>query len=248
MKQNEAVIKTIEGLGGVATLGQLNKEVFKITDCEWKTKTPYASIRRIVQLDKNIFKIKPGLYGLVKMKSEIEKRGIIIETEKNFDSIEVLEFNHSYYQGLLLITGKLMGLSTFVPKQDKNKKFYDERKLGEISTLAELPNYTYSNIVHRSSTVDVIWLNERNLPHSFFEVEHSTDIQNSLLKFNDLQDFYCRMIIVADSKRKPEYLNKINYSSFRDLSQNKRVSFMDYESLSKQYESLLEQQKFDFIL
>ena len=248
MKQNEAVILTLEKLGGVATLGQLNQEVFKIKDCEWKTKTPFASIRRIVQLDTNIFKIKPGLYGLKKMKAEIENRGIIIETEKNIDSKEFQEFNHSFYQGLLLIVGKLKGLSTFVPNQDKNRKFYDERKLGDISSMNELPMYSYDNIVQRSSTIDVIWFNERNLPHSFFEVEHSTDIQNSLLKFNDLQDFYSRMIIVADNKRKTEYLNKIKYSSFKDLSINNRVSFLDYESLNKQYESLIEQQSFEIIL
>lgn len=248
MKQNEAVILTLEKLGGVATLGQLNQEVFKIKDCEWKTKTPFASIRRIVQLDTNIFKIKPGLYGLKKMKSEIENRGIIIETGKNIDSKEFQEFNHSYYQGLLLIVGKLKGLSTFVPNQDKNRKFYDERKLGDIRTMNELPKYSYDNIVQRSSTIDVIWFNERNLPHSFFEVEHSTDIQNSLLKFNDLQDFYSRMIIVADNKRKAEYLNKIKYSSFKDLSKNNRVSFLDYESLNKQYESLIEQQSFELVL
>lgn len=248
MKQNEAVILTIEKLGGVATLGQLNQEVFKLTECEWKTKTPFASIRRIVQLDKNIFKIKPGLYGLEKMKAEIENRGIVIETKKNIDSKEFQEFNHSYYQGLLLIIGKLKGLSTFVPNQDKNKKFFDERRLGEISTISELPKYTYDNLVQRSSTIDVIWFNNRNLPHSFFEIEHSTDIQNSLLKFNDLQDFYSRMIIVADSKRKTDYLNKIKYSSFKDLSINNRVSFLDYESLNKQYESLIEQQNFEFIL
>lgn len=248
MKQNEAVILTLEKLGGVATLGQLNQEVFKIKDCEWKTKTPFASIRRIVQLDTNIFKIKPGLYGLKKMKSEIENRGIIIETGKNIDSKEFQEFNHSYYQGLLLIVGKLKGLSTFVPNQDKNRKFYDERKLGDIRTMNELPKYSYDNIVQRSSTIDVIWFNERNLPHSFFEVEHSTDIQNSLLKFNDLQDFYSRMIIVADNKRKADYLNKIKYSSFKDLSKNNRVSFLDYESLNKQYESLIEQQSFELVL
>ncbi len=248
MKQNEAVISTLEKLGGIATLGQLNQEVFKIKDCEWKTKTPFASIRRIVQTDKNIFKIKPGLYGLKKMKTEIENRGIIIETGKNIDSKELQEFNHSYYQGLLLIVGKLKGLSTFVPNQDKNKKFYDERKLGEISTISELPKYSYDSIVQRSSSIDVIWFNERNLPHSFFEVEHSTNIQNSLLKFNDLQDFYSRMIIVADNKRKADYINKIKYSSFKDLSRNKRVSFLDYESLNKQYESLIEQQSFETIL
>ncbi|HQP03330.1 MAG TPA: hypothetical protein PLP11_01885 [Bacteroidales bacterium] len=248
MKQNEAVILTLEKLGGVATLGQLNQEVFKIKDCEWKTKTPFASIRRIVQLDKNIFKIKPGLYGLEKMKAEIENRGIIIETGKNTDSKEFQEFNHSYYQGLLLIVGGLKGLSTFVPNQDKNRKFYDERKLGDISSMNELPKYSYDNIVQRSSTIDVIWFNERNLPHSFFEVEHSTDIQNSLLKFNDLQDFYARMVIVADSKREQDYLTKKNYTAFRNLVQNNRISFLNYEILGRQYEKLIEEQQFKFIL
>lgn len=248
MKQNEAVVKTLENLGGVATLGQINQEVFKISDCVWKTKTPFASIRRIVQQDKNIFKIKPGLYGLLKMKAEIVKRGIIIETEKNADSKEFQEFNHSFYQGLLLIIGNLKGLTTFVPNQDRNRKFYDERKLGEISSINEIPLYSFQNLVQRSSTIDVIWFNERKMPHSFFEVEHSTDIQNSLLKFNDLQDFYSRMIIVADLRRKNDYLSKIKYSSFKDLSDNNRVSFLDYETLNRQYERIIEQQNFEFIL
>ena len=247
MKQNEAVILTLEKLGGVATLGQLNQEVFKITECNWKTKTPFASIRRIVQLDKNIYKIKPGLYGLLSHKNSLEHIGIIQETDNNKDSKEVLEFNHSYYQGLLLMVGKLKGLKTFIPNQDKNRLFINQ-KLGDLRTINELPNYSYPRIVQRSSTIDVIWFNEQDLPHSFFEVEHSTDIQNSLLKFNDLQDFYSRMVIVADERRRNEFENKIIYSSFKDLSSNKRVIFLNYEALNKQYESLIEQQKFEFIL
>ena len=247
MKQHEAVIQTLEKLGGVATLGQLNREVFKIKDCKWNTKTPFASIRRIVQLDKNIYKIKPGLYGLLKLKKSIENRGIIQENAKNLNSKELIEINHSYYQGLLLTTGNLKGLKTFIPNQDKNRLFLNT-KLGDLRTADSLPEYTYPSIVKRSSTIDVIWLNERGMPHSFFEVEHSTDIQNSLLKFNDLQDFHSRMVIVADTKRKKEYLDKIKYSSFKDLSKNNRVSFLDFETLCKQYESLIEQDKMGFIL
>lgn len=247
MKQNEAVILTLERLGGVATLGQLNQEVFKISDCRWNTKTPFASIRRIVQLDKNIYKIKPGLYGLLSHKKSIESKGIIQETEKNKDSKDVIEFNHSYFQGLLLTIGNLKGLKTFVPNQDKNR-LYINTKLADIRTLNDLPEYTYPNLVQRSSTIDVIWFNERNMPHSFFEVEHSTDIQNSLLKFNDLQDFYVRMVIVADIKRKREYLNKIKFSSFKDLIKNNRVFFLNYEALNKQYENIIEQMNYEFIL
>ena len=188
MKQYEAVIETLNKLGGVATLGELYREVFKIKDCEWKTKTPFASIRRIVQQTKDIYKIRPGLYGLERYKKLIEDRGIIAETEKNRDSDDVKTFNHSYYQGILLMVGKFHNMQTFVPSQDKNKKFYDGKKLQELSTLNELPPFSYPELIKRSSTIDTIWFNERNMPHSFFEVEYSTDIQNSLLKFNTLSN------------------------------------------------------------
>lgn len=49
MKQHEAVIKIMEESGGYATLGYLNQEVLKVPDVIWNTKTPFASIRRIVQ-------------------------------------------------------------------------------------------------------------------------------------------------------------------------------------------------------
>jgi len=245
MKQYEAVLQTIENLGGIATLGQLNQEVFKIANCNWDTKTPFASIRRIVQLRPEIYKIRPGLYGLVKMKKQNESKGILEETQKNRNSKEVIEFNHNYYQGILLQLGGLKKLETFIPNQDKNKKFLD-KTLGNFRSLNVIPQFSYPNIVQRSSTIDVIWFNDRGLPHSFFEVEHSTDIQNSLLKFNDLQDFYVRMVIVADKIRREEYENKIKYSSFKEIQ--KRVGFLDYEGLTKQYENIIEQQKFSFIL
>ena len=242
MKQYEAVILTIERLGGVATLGELNHEIFKIEDCEWKTKTPFASIRRIVQQNKEIYKIKPGLYGLMKYKKENERNGFIEETEKNKDSEEMIEFNHSYYQGLLLEIGNLKKLDTFIPNQDKNRKFIN-RKLCDLSSLKKIPEFSYPEIIKRSSTIDVIWFdnrlfddNEIKLPHSFFEVEHSTDIQNSLLKYNDLQNFYTEMFIVADEVRKQEFEKKISYSAFRELKENNRVKFLSYDRLVELYE------------
>lgn len=245
MKQHEAVIATLERLGGIATLGQLNQEVFKIEDCEWKTKTPFASIRRIVQLNKDIYKIKPGLYGLLSYKKQNEAKGIVEDTSHNKDSKEVSEFNHSYYQGLILTIGNLRHFKTFLPYQDKNKLFLNE-KLGELSTLDKIPPYSYENLVKRCATVDVIWFNERKMPHSFFEVEHSTDIQNSLLKFNDLQDFHSRMYIVADRKRRIEFETKINYAGLKDIKP--RVQFLDYEALTKQYEQTIESSKFSVLI
>lgn len=248
MKQYEAVIETLDRLGGIATLNELNKEVFKIKECEWKTKTPFASIRRIVQQTKGIYKIKPGLYGLEKCKKQLEEKGFIVETENNKDSNDVKMFNHTYYQGILLIIGKYRGMQTYIPQQDKNKEFYNGKKLKELSTLNEQPHYSYPEIIKRSSTIDTIWFNERNMPHSFFEIEHSTDIQNSLLKFYDLQDFYTRMTIVADIKRKSEFDSKLHFNAFNDLLKHKRVSFLSYDALIQQYEMEIAKQSLDFIL
>ena len=149
MTQREAVIQTLERLGGIATLGTLYQEVFKIAECTWKTKTPFASIRQIVQLAPEIYKIKPGLWALESHRKELESNGIFEQTEKNKESAEVKNFNHSYYQGLLLTMGNLRGKNTFVPNQDKNKRF-DERTLGQIRTLNSISEYSFSDIVQRA--------------------------------------------------------------------------------------------------
>ena len=226
---------------------QLYQEVFKIKECVWVTKTPQASVRRIVQENNQIYKIKPGLYGLKSHQKELESLGILVETAHNQDSKAVEQFNHTYYQGLLLTVGKLKNMNTFVPNQDKNKLFL-KQKLSEIRTLQKIPPFSYDNLVKRSSTIDAIWFNEREMPHSFFEVEHSTNIQDSLLKFNDLQDFYARMFIVAAKRRFREFELKISYSSFSELKKNKRVNFLSYEELEKQYRQLAERQFFDTLL
>lgn len=249
MKQYEAVKETIDKLGGLATLNQINQHIFEVKDCIWKTKTPFASIRRIVQTTKGIYRIKPGLYALEEYRKLLESEGIFVQDDKNKDSEDVKTFNHYYYQGLLLELGKMHNYDTFVPQQDKNKKFLNSHlTLGEIRTLDEIPQYTYSELVQRSSTIDVIWFNSNKMPHSFFEVEHSTDIQNSLLKFTDLRHFYARMVIVADESRKQEYEKKIKYDAFKELFDKKRVNFLSYQTLDKQYLLEIDKQKLDFLI
>lgn len=244
MKQTEAVLHTIERLGSIATLGQLYQEVFKEKDCAWGTKTPFASIRRIVQLHKEIYKIKPGLYGLLSKKSEHELLGIT-ETEKNKDSAEVKNFGHTYHQALLLIIGKLRRFDCWSPNQDKNKSALNST-LGALRTLQELPTFSYENLVKRSATVDVIWFNEHKMPGSFFEVEHGTDMQNSLLKLNDLRDFHARMVIVSDGKRRGEFDTKLKFDAFRDIAD--RMDFLSYDRLAKNYEYEVEASNSDFRL
>jgi hypothetical protein len=245
MKQHEAVIQTIEKLGGAATLAQLNQEVYKIRECRWQTKTPFASIRRIVQTRSEIYKIKPGLYGLHSFKKRNEARGLIEATPKNKTSPELLISDHYYYQGLLLMLGNLKKFGTFAPHQDKNRTFLNQT-LDDLRSIKQMPNFSYPYLIKRSQTIDVIWFNQRVMPDSFFEVESSTDILNSLSKYQELQDFYVRMFIVSDKMRKAEFDHKVSLSSFEDIKP--RVRFLDYEAVVKQYELAVAYQQFEILI
>lgn len=227
MQQHEAVIKVMEENGGYATLGFLNQNVLKVKDCEWKTKTPFASIRRIVQDERFFFKIKPGLWALRsykdKLPPDIFPTDIVPKSEQEL-------FNHSYYQGLLVEIGNLKKYETFVPSQDKNKKFLG-KTLGEVSSQESFYQFGYDHIIRKAKTVDVSWFNVRKMPSVLFEVEHSTDIQNSLLKFVELQDYNANFFIVADEVRKNEYLGKLSLNAFIPIKP--RVQFMNYDKLSE---------------
>lgn len=237
MKQHELVIEVMRQNEGFATLGFLNQNV---DVSKWKSKTPFASIRRIVQDERFFFRIEPGLWALKEYEEQIRKRFDIKSGQ-----VRNIDFTHAYYQGLLIEIGNLKGYNTYIPAQDKNK-FFLNQSLSSISSLGEIFEFTYPEIMKRAKTVDVIWFNERNLPNSFFEVEHTTDIQNSLLKYNDLQDFYSSFYILSPKERKREFEQKINYSAFKNIKD--RVKFIGYEYISSLHAKSFELNKLPQLL
>jgi hypothetical protein len=224
MYQYEAVIEALRQNGGYATLGQLYQDALKIPDCKWKTKTPFASIRRIVQDRDEIFKIRPGLWAL---ESEREKVIEIFSEEKS--KPKAREYTHSFYQGLVTEIGNLKGYETFIPAQDKNRP-YAQKKLKDVATLPKFYQFTYPEVLRQAVTIDVTWFNERHFATSFFEIEHSTDIHRSLLKFVELQDFRAEFYIVADAHRKAEFEDKVSLSAFSPIKNY--VRFLDYEKVA----------------
>jgi hypothetical protein len=85
--------------------------------------------------------------------------------------------------------------------------------------------------LRRGLTIDVTWFNSRKYPHSFFEVEHSTNIYNSLLKFIEFQDFKVNFYIVADAQRRFEFEDKISMTSFAPIKP--LVKFWNYDAVSE---------------
>ena len=74
------------------------------------------------------------------------------------------------------------------------------------------------------------------MPASIFEVEHSTDMKNSLIKFVELQDFRTDMIIVAEAKRKRLFQDALSLSAFQQI--RKYVRFLSYKQLSDYHSNL----------
>lgn len=226
--QEHQVIEALKSQGGWATLRKLN-EILDFS--KWATKTPEASVRCIVQRSDEIFKIRPGLWALEECRDKVlAKFGI---QSGNRQSEE--RFTHGYYQGLLVEIGNISGLNTFVPAQDKHR-LYLGTELGEVAHLTTIPAFTYEDILRKAKTVDVVWFNCRNMPSHFYEVEHTTDIKNSLSKFYELQDFFAKFFIVADSQRKEEFHDKLHYSIFNGI--RNRVKFITYEQVINRHANL----------
>lgn len=244
--QTEAVIEAMEKNGGYATLNWLYENALKIDDVTWKTKTPFASIRRIVQNQEYFFKIKPGLWALKTHKDDLpESVAALIQNDEDLEikSEELKKFSHYYYQGLLAEIGNIKKYNTYIPPQDKNKP-YLKMKLGEVASLEQLPPFTYQETIDKIKSIDVIWLNKRGFPDSVIEVEHSTNFKNSFIKFNELQDFKTNMIVVAPKSKEKEYKSVIEFNIFENI--RNRIQFIDYTMVEKLYENTLKLQDFIF--
>lgn len=232
MKQHEAVILAMRQNGGYATLGQLYEAVPKIPECEWRTKTPFASIRRIVQTHDEFFKVRPGLWALESERDRVQRQF----SDAKAPAREK-EYSHYFFQGLVVEIGNLKGFDTFVPSQDKNKPF-GQQKLGDVASMRQLYEFTYPEILRRAQTIDVTWLNSRRFPDSFFEIEHSTDIYNSLLKFMEFQDFRVNLCIVADNHRRAEFEDKLGSVAFGPIRH--AVKFWTYDGVSELHNRISE--------
>lgn len=225
MKQHEVVFKVLKQLGGYASFADLYKAVLADKEFEFETKTPRETIRRIVQdweKKKVTFRLRPGVWGLLSEKDRIppELYGKAKDPEVQRAS------DHSLYQGMWLEIGRARDFKTYVPAQDRKRMFLNS-PLGSLSDYDKLLPFSFAETVQRASTVDVVWFNRRNMPAAFIEVENSTDFQNSLGKFTDLQDFYADFFIVAPSDKENSFRKKLEISAYDSI--RNRVQFRSYD-------------------
>ena len=228
--QADDVERALVALGGYATLADLYK---RIPIQSWGTKTPFATVRRILQTDPRFFRIRPGLWGLTAQRDPILNR---LQIGEAASEEQQTAFDHTYYQGLALMIGKLRGYEVFAPKSDRGKPFLG-KPLGAQVSVQQFPRFTYDSLCQRAQTIDVIWFHTREVglfPNAYFEIEHTTDFNSALIKFTEFQDFRIRFYIVARKERQGEFQKRIRASAFDAI--RSWVKFVDYEMLVRLYE------------
>jgi len=221
MNQRQAVIEVMLANGGYATLGHLYREALNIPGARWGTKTPFKSINRIVQDARYFFRIRPGLWALHEARNKLPD---------DLRSKPKPQSDHTYYQGLLVELGNLRKQDTFVPKQDRAKRFLGKR-LRDMVTVDDIYPFTYDEILRRAQTVDVIWFNAKKMPSEFIEVENTTDINGALLKFTNFDSFFSAFRVVAPFARKKEFDVKVSQPIFKEIYS--RIKFSSYELVSE---------------
>jgi hypothetical protein len=234
--QREAVAEIMETNGGYITLQELYSKVIHVKGVSWDgTKDLEANIRCLLQRRKDFFKIKPGLWALESFRDKLPDNIKILIDEGLCDKSIQRDYTHYYYQGLIVDIGNLRDYTTYVPSQDKNRPYLD-KTLKDVAKTVELPQFTFDKVIGVIKSIDVIWLNERNFPTNVFEVEHTTNFKNSLIKFYELKDFATEMTIVASDKNRTKYEDVINLGVFREIKN--RVKFIDYNKIEQYCRSI----------
>ena len=225
---SDAIIEVLNRHNNVVSLKTLHNEAPGIYSNYNKIvgKTPHKTINERVQRDDRITKIAPGLYTLTESLNDLPKEyNPMFQTKEDKEKL-----THISIQAILLQLGQLYKFGTYTP--DKSKKYLDKH-LGDFSTLAEYPEFTYKRIIGRVKMIDVTWFNERLFPSHIFEVEHSTDMKNALSKFMELMDFKASMKIISPKERESEFNKIIEQPAFKPLSN--QVKFWNYEKVEKLY-------------
>jgi hypothetical protein len=119
---------------------------------------------------------------------------------------------------------------TYIPNQDKNKQFLDIQ-LKDIAHTADMYDFSYPRLVKYAKTVDVVWFNERKMPCAFFEIEHTTDMKNSFIKYYELQDFNSSFYIIAEERKRQRFNDLLDQSIF--VVMKNRIQFRSYEMLAQ---------------
>lgn len=224
----KAIKKVLEEFDGVATWDQIYDNIEKYYPTAKVSKEWKAGIRgvlyREIKNNRNFKKIGFGIYAIKEYEEEPKPKA----NEK--------QKIHSYVEGICLEIGNFEGFLTYTP--DKSAIFKDNIHLNQISTLAEIPMFTYPKIIDVVKRIDVIWFNKNQFkyPQNVFEVVESIGtLSEALNRCLQLIHFNLNFNIVGYSEHKSKFEDKIIREPYIRFSD--KFDYKDYNTVIKFYDA-----------
>ena len=156
---------------------------------------------------------------------------------------EMIVSSHEEAEAILLELGNALGYDTYTA--DRGKQYESrvlDRKgvLGEIATLGELPPFTLKKHLESARLIDVIWLQDE-IPQYCFEVEHSTNIKDGLLREYQLSKAtQAKLFIIGSEDQHSKFESELSREPFYRISDryvfNSYAELVNFYKLALQYE------------
>lgn len=144
---------------------------------------------------------------------------------------------HDAIQGMLVEIGNFLEYHTYTA--DPNRTF-DGKRLGDLCSLHLVPDFTYPDMKKRVARCDVIWFSRSShpFPKYVFEVEATTDFQNSMLKMYELREFETQLVLVAAQERRNLYDQRLSQEPFASV--RNKFRFRSFDLVTRFYFNCVE--------
>lgn len=238
MKWNDLIDQIMIENQGVAPLNLLYERASKYKDLpsgDWQ-KTLRGVLYRDVKRGR-FKKVGLGVFAMQDYRNESSAYDFALKKKPAVRYLEKVKDTHSAIEGMLIEIGNFFDYKTYT--SDANKSF-DNKNLKDLCELHQIPEFTYKELKSIISKSDVIWFTKSKLPFPkyIYEVESTTDFTKSMLKMYQMVDFEAKFVLVASSKKKPIFDNRLEREPFDSVKD--KFSFRSFDDVTKLYFSSVE--------
>ncbi|GBC96701.1 hypothetical protein HRbin16_02510 [bacterium HR16] len=239
MRWSDLIENIMQANGGTASLNLLYAragEYRQLPSGDWR-KTLRGVLYRDVKQGRFV-KVGLGVYalpGAVQQQESAYQYALRGEPVQNY--LRRQSEVHSIIQGMLVEIGNFLDYHTYTA--DPNRTF-DGKRLGDLCRLRQIPDFTYPDMKKRVARCDVIWFSRsaHPFPKYVFEVEATTDFQNSMLKMYELREFETQLVLVASEAKYHLYEQRLSQEPFASIRDKFR--FRSFELVAKFYFNCVE--------
>lgn len=228
MTKIDAIIKVLQSNNGTGTLQMIYDNICKF----------YPSAKNSDKWDAGI---RGVLYREIKEGSRLKKIGVGIYALSDYkeESLPSKPIRtHSYMEGICVELGNLFNFDTY--SADPSELYRDNIKIGDITTIKRLPDFSYPDIIHDVKNIDVIWFNNTGykFPKIVLEVVDSVGTMSGAFNRSlQLKDFKTIFIIIAPEKHRNNYLKTLSLQAYN--KEKSSFKFYSYNELLDVYDGAI---------